>query len=63
MSEAKEDTGRRLEDDIPLIKEMGLVNEVFSPDRLASLHGTKGMGHVRYSTAVHQRYRTPNPYS
>ncbi len=29
---------------------MGLVHEVFTPDRLADLQGTVGIGHVRYST-------------
>ena len=31
-------------------KDMGLVSEVFSKDRLASLKGNMGIGHVRYST-------------
>lgn len=32
-------------------KDMGLVNEVFVGDKLESLHGDIGVGHVRYSTA------------
>lgn len=32
-------------------KEMGLVNEVFTPDILENLKGDIGVGHVRYSTA------------
>ncbi len=32
-------------------KGMGLVNEVFTPDNLSTLHGNLGVGHVRYSTA------------
>ena len=32
-------------------KGMGLVNEVFSEEGLASLQGDIGVGHVRYSTA------------
>ena len=32
-------------------KDMGLCNEVFTPDTLGSLHGNIGVGHVRYSTA------------
>ncbi|MDF2803416.1 MAG: amidophosphoribosyltransferase [Anaerocolumna sp.] len=32
-------------------KGMGLVNEVFTPESLESLHGNIGVGHVRYSTA------------
>lgn len=32
-------------------KDMGLVNEVFTPDNLEKLKGDIGVGHVRYSTA------------
>lgn len=32
-------------------KGMGLVNEVFAPENLESLHGDIGVGHTRYSTA------------
>ena len=32
-------------------KGMGLVNEVFTPDMLESMHGDIGIGHTRYSTA------------
>lgn len=32
-------------------KDMGLVNEVFTPERIEQLHGNIGIGHVRYSTA------------
>ena len=32
-------------------KDMGLVNEAFTPETLESLHGNIGVGHVRYSTA------------
>lgn len=32
-------------------KDMGLLNEAFTPDTLASLKGDIGVGHVRYSTA------------
>ena len=32
-------------------KDMGLVNEVFTPENLEKLHGDIGVGHVRYSTA------------
>lgn len=31
-------------------KDMGLVNEVFNTEKLHSLHGNLGIGHVRYST-------------
>ena len=30
---------------------MGLVNEVFNPEKLEKLNGNIGVGHVRYSTA------------
>ncbi|MEG2232329.1 MAG: amidophosphoribosyltransferase, partial [Lachnospiraceae bacterium] len=33
------------------IKEMGLVNENFTPEQIHTLHGDIGIGHVRYSTA------------
>lgn len=33
------------------VKEMGLLNEVFTPDMLERLKGDIGVGHVRYSTA------------
>ena len=32
-------------------KDMGLMNEVFTPDMLDKLNGDIGVGHVRYSTA------------
>jgi len=33
-----------------LVKDMGLVGGIFSPERLAGLPGAVGIGHVRYST-------------
>ncbi|MGN0240258.1 MAG: amidophosphoribosyltransferase [Candidatus Weimeria sp.] len=36
---------------VSVIKDMGLVNEVFSKENLSTLHGDIGVGHVRYSTA------------
>ena len=33
------------------IKEMGLLNENFTPENLNKLKGDIGVGHVRYSTA------------
>lgn len=33
------------------VKDMGLVNEVFTPESLEGLKGDIGVGHVRYSTA------------
>ena len=35
-----------------MIKEMGLVNEVFDAEKLEQLKGDIGVGHVRYSTAA-----------
>ena len=32
-------------------KDMGLVNEYFTPEKIESLNGDIGVGHVRYSTA------------
>ena len=37
--------------DIRYYKDMGLVNEVFTPENLDKLHGDIAIGHVRYSTA------------
>ena len=36
-------------------KDMGLVNEVFTPEDLEKLKGNIGVGHVRYSTAGSSR--------
>ena len=33
-------------------KDMGLVNEVFNPEKLEKLNGNIGVGHVRYSEAA-----------
>ena len=37
--------------DIRYYKDMGLVNEVFTPENLDKVHGDNAIGHVRYSTA------------
>lgn len=37
--------------DIRYYKDMGLVNEVITPENLDKLHGDIAIGHVRYSTA------------
>lgn len=37
--------------DIRYYKDMGLVNDVFTPENLDKLHGDIAIGHVRYSTA------------
>ena len=36
---------------VDLLKGMGLVNEVFNQENIASLKGNIGVGHCRYSTA------------
>ena len=36
---------------VDLYKGMGLVNEVFDQEKIQSLKGNIGVGHVRYSTA------------
>ena len=33
-----------------VVKDMGLVSEIFNPDNLSHLKGQSGVGHVRYST-------------
>lgn len=33
------------------VRDMGLVNEVFTPDKIYGLKGNLGLGHVRYSAA------------
>ncbi len=47
--------------EIPLIKDMGFVYEVFSPRRLNSLKGNIGIGHVRYSTTGASRIENAEP--
>lgn len=37
--------------DINYIKDMGLVGDVFTPEKLQELEGNMGIAHVRYSTA------------
>ncbi len=46
---------------ILVTKEMGLVNQVFSEARLASLEGHLGIGHVRYSTTGASTWRNAQP--
>lgn len=43
-------------------KDLGLVNEVFNKDNLASLKGNLGVGHVRYSTAGGWGRENSQPY-
>lgn len=42
-------------------KNMGLVNEVFSPEILAELSGNIGIGHVRYSTTGESSVKNAQP--
>ncbi|MDI6888489.1 MAG: amidophosphoribosyltransferase [Methanocellales archaeon] len=44
-----------------LIKEMGLVSEVFNTKRLNKLPGSLGIGHVRYSTTGASRIENSQP--
>ena len=41
-------------------KDMGLVNEVFTPEDLEKLKGNIGVGHVRYSTVEVRQGRMPS---
>jgi amidophosphoribosyltransferase len=43
-------------------KGMGLVNDIFTDDRLALLQGDRAMGHVRYSTAGDTVAANAQPY-
>ncbi len=43
-------------DNFHIVREMGLVSEVFNPENLSYLKGTNAIGHVRYSTTG-----SPNP--
>ncbi len=47
--------------DIPLIKGMGFVYEVFDSQRLESLKGNVGIGHVRYSTTGASKVENAEP--
>ena len=42
-------------------KAMGWVADVFSPERLRRLPGTRAIGHVRYSTAGSSNLRNAQP--
>jgi len=46
---------------IHVVKGLGLVSEIFSEERLASLTGTSGIGHVRYSTTGSNRLENVQP--
>ncbi len=49
-------------DRVHLVKEMGLVAHVFTPERLAALPGPVGIGHVRYSTMGGARLENAQPF-
>ena len=42
-------------------KDMGLVNDVFHPDKLNTMHGNMGVGHVRYTTTGESSARNAQP--
>ncbi|MBI2248268.1 MAG: amidophosphoribosyltransferase [Armatimonadetes bacterium] len=46
---------------VHLHKGMGLVSQVFDPERIASLKGYLGVGHVRYSTMGSARLENAQP--
>jgi amidophosphoribosyltransferase len=46
---------------ITVIKDMGLVSEVFTPQRLAALKGSVGIGHVRYPTSGPPKVENAEP--
>jgi amidophosphoribosyltransferase len=47
---------------VHLVKGMGLVSQVFPPDRLGELPGRIGVGHVRYSTMGGARLENAQPF-
>src|ERR687891_2087030 len=46
---------------ITVVKDMGLVNQVFDERRLAPLEGHLAIGHVRYSTTGSSTWRNAQP--
>lgn len=42
-------------------KDMGLVNEIFTPEKLSELSGNIGIGHVRYSTTGESSAKNAQP--
>jgi amidophosphoribosyltransferase len=59
--EGKENEISERKKDIPLIKGMGFVYEVFPTQRLESLKGNIGIGHVRYSTTGASKVENAEP--
>jgi amidophosphoribosyltransferase len=47
---------------IRIIKNMGLVSEVFNPTNLLELHGDRAIGHVRYSTTGSSHLKNAQPF-
>lgn len=47
---------------ITVVKDMGLVNQVFDERRIAALHGHLAIGHVRYSTTGSSEWRNAQPF-
>src|SRR3989338_275690 len=45
-----------------LVKYMGLVSEVFDPEKLNNLVGDNAIGHVRYSTTGSSTAKNAQPY-
>jgi amidophosphoribosyltransferase len=49
------------EDQVTVIKELGLVNQVFNEQTLQSLSGQHAIGHVRYSTTGSTHWQNSQP--
>jgi amidophosphoribosyltransferase len=47
---------------VHLVKDMGLVANIFTPERLSALSGRTGIGHVRYSTMGGARLENAQPF-
>jgi amidophosphoribosyltransferase len=47
---------------VHIVKAMGLVSQVFTPERVAALPGPMGVGHVRYSTMGGARLENAQPF-
>ena len=47
---------------VHIVKAMGLVAQIFTPERVAALPGSMGVGHVRYSTMGGARLENAQPF-
>ena len=47
---------------VHIVKAMGLVAQIFTPERVAALPGSVGVGHVRYSTMGGARLENAQPF-